>query len=60
MARLTRQLHKLTKGGNEEWWRLVFGANSGAKSMPMDMVFLASPSAALLFAAGTRIEIRPV
>jgi hypothetical protein len=26
----------------------------------MDMVFLASPSAALLFAAGTRIEIRPV
>ena len=24
MAKLTRQLHKLTKGGNEEWWRLVF------------------------------------
>jgi hypothetical protein len=24
MAKLTRQLHKLTKGGNEECWRLVF------------------------------------
>jgi hypothetical protein len=24
MAKLTRQLHKLAKGGNEEWWRLVF------------------------------------
>lgn len=24
MAKLTRQLHKLTKGGNKEWWRLVF------------------------------------
>ena len=24
MAKLTRQLLKLTKGGNEEWWRLVF------------------------------------
>jgi hypothetical protein len=23
MAKLTRQLHKLAKGGNEEWWRLV-------------------------------------
>ena len=24
MAKLTRQLLKLAKGGNEEWWRLVF------------------------------------
>jgi hypothetical protein len=24
MAKLTRQLHHLAKGGNEEWWRLVF------------------------------------
>jgi len=24
MAKLTRELLKLAKGGNEEWWRLVF------------------------------------
>ena len=24
MAKLTRRLLKLAKGGNEEWWRLVF------------------------------------
>ena len=28
MAKLTRQLHKLTKGGNEEWWTLVFDTDT--------------------------------